>query len=309
MIYQAKVLNKTYRQVGESLNVDPSTVCRVVALFDETGGVSKLKCPENPGTRKLTEIDKLIILELILEKPGIYLHEVKRQLVEDTGTEVHTSTICRFLHESGFTRQKMIIAAKQRSDLLRAEYLLDVSIYKGHPELFVFVDETGADRRDAMRKFAYSLRGKPATASKLMVRGHRVSAIVGISCSGILDFHTTLTTVDAEKFKHYVEDALVLYLQPFNGVNAHSIVVLDNASIHHVEEVVDTIQHTGALVQFLPPYSPDMNPIEHTFAQLKSVLKANEETWEGLNIETMVTAALNTITAAECQAWISHCGY
>ncbi len=89
MIYQAKVLNKTYHQVGESLNVDPSTVCRVVALFDETGGVSKLKYPENPGTRKLTEIDKLIILELIVEKPGIYLHEVKRQLVEDTGTEKH----------------------------------------------------------------------------------------------------------------------------------------------------------------------------------------------------------------------------
>ncbi len=186
---------------------------------------------------------------------------------------------------------------------MRAEYLLDVSIYKGHPELFVFVDETGADRRDAMRKFAYSLRGKPATASKLMVRGHRVSAIVGISCSG---FHTTVTTVDAEKLKLYVEDALVPYLQPFNGVNAHSIVVLDNASIHHAEEVVDTIQRTGALVQFLPPYSPDMNPIEHTF---KSVLKANEETWEDLDIETMVTAALNTITAAECQAWISHCGY
>ncbi len=203
----------------------------------------------------------------------------------------------------------MIIAAKQRSDVLRAEYLLDVSIYKGHPELFVFVDETGADRRDAMRKFAYSLRGKPATARKLMVRGHRVSAVVGISCSGILDFHTTLTTVDAEKFKHYVEDALVPFLQPFNGVNAHSVVVLDNASIHHVEDVVDTIQRTGALVQFLPPYSPDMNPIEHTFAQLKSVLKANEDNWEDLETETMVIAALNTITAAECQSWISHCGY
>lgn len=53
-----------------------------------------------------------------------------------------------------------------------------MSIYKGHPELFVFIDETGADRRDSMRKFAYSLKGKPAVASKLMIRGQRVSAIV-----------------------------------------------------------------------------------------------------------------------------------
>ncbi len=50
---------------------------------------------------------------------------------------------------------------------------------------------------------------------------------MGVSYSGILDFHTTLMTVDADKFEQLVEDALVPYLQPFNGVNAHSVVVLD----------------------------------------------------------------------------------
>ncbi len=137
--------------------MDPSTVCRTVSLFDVTGGVIKLNYPENPGTLKF--------------EPGIYLREVIRQLVEDTGTEVHTSTVGRFLHESGFIHQGVIIADKQRN---KAEYVLDVSIYKGHPELFVFVDEIGADRRDGIRKFAYCMRGKPATAGKLMVRGHRV---------------------------------------------------------------------------------------------------------------------------------------
>ena len=150
MVYQARVVGKTYREIGECLNVDASTVCRTVTLFDETGGVTKQKYPQNPGTRKLTEVDKLLVLELVLDKPGIYLHEVKRQLVEETGTGVDICTICRFLHISGFTCQKMIITAKQRSDVLRTEYLLDMSIYKGHPELFVFVDETGTDRRDSM---------------------------------------------------------------------------------------------------------------------------------------------------------------
>ena len=65
-----------------------------------------------------------------------------------------------------------------------------------------------------------------------MVRGHRVSAIVSMSSSGIVDFHTTTSSVNADKFKHFVEDALVPHLQPFNGINAHSVVVLDNASIH-----------------------------------------------------------------------------
>ena len=309
MIYRVMMLHESYRAVGVHLNVDSSTVWRTVSLFKETGNVCKRNYPANSGTQKLTEIDKLIILEAVLDRPGIYLHEVKDKLLEETGTEVNSSTVCRFLHQSGFSRQKMILNAKQRSDFLRAKYLLDVSIYKNSPELLVFIDETGADRRDSMRKFAYSLRGKPAVVNKLMVRGHRVSAIVGMSWSGILDFHITVSTVNADKFHHYVEDALSPYLQAFNGTNANSVVILDNASIHHNEEVLDSIQDTGALVQFLPPYSPDMNPIEHAFAQVKSVLKANEDTWKDLDIETIVTAALNTITPMDCRAWISHCGY
>jgi len=72
---------------------------------------------------------------------------------------------------------------------------------------------------------------------------------------------------------------------------------------------VDTIQQTGALVQFLPPYIPDLNAIEESFSKVKSVLKANEDARKDLDIETAVLAAFNTITPADCQAWIAHCGY
>ena len=167
---------------------------RTNTLFKCTGGVDKKKYPPNKGTQKLTEIDKFLCLELVIDKPGIYLTEIRQELVEQTGTDVNESTICRFLHASGFTRQRMITTATQRSDQLRCEYLSDMSIYQGHPELFVFVDETGTDRRDIMRKFAYSIRGKPATVSKLMVRGQRVSDVVGISNDGVLDFITSKST-------------------------------------------------------------------------------------------------------------------
>lgn len=309
MVYQVQGLKKSYREVGECLNVDPSTVYRINALFESTGEVSKKKYPKNKGTMKLTDIDKLICLELAIDYPGIYLTEIRQQLIDHTGTDVNESTICRFMNASGFTRQKMVTMAIQRSDLLRCEYLSDMSLYQGHPELFVFVDETGADRRDTLRKFAYSIRGKPATVSKLMVRGQRVSAILGMSCDGILDFTTTTGTTTSQIFQHYVQTALVPYLQPFNGVNARSIVVLDNASIHHVQSVVSAIQSTGALVQFLPPYSPDFNPIELAFAKTKSVLKANENVWQNFDVETAVLAALNTITREDCEGWITHCGY
>ena len=57
----------------------------------------------------------------------------------------------------------------------------------------------------------------------------------------------------------------------FNGVNPHSIVILDNASIHHVQGIVEMINEVGALVLFLPPYSPDFNPIEEAFSKLKAL--------------------------------------
>ena len=80
IVYQMKC--KTCREVGENLNIDASTVCRIISLFDSTGGVSKKKYKENLGLKKLIEIDKLICLEAVLENPGIYLAEIVLKLEE-----------------------------------------------------------------------------------------------------------------------------------------------------------------------------------------------------------------------------------
>ena len=210
MVYQNKFLGQNYRQIAECLNVDPSTVCRIIQLFDETGTVKKRDYPQNFGTKKLGDIEKLLILQIFIEKPGIYLEEIAGKLQEETGTEVSKTTICRFLHKSSFTRQKMVIAARQRCDFLRSKYLLEISVYSGHPEFCIFIDETGADRRDSMRKFAYSLRRKPAMVTKLLERGQRVSAIVGMSHNGIIDFNTTLSTVNSDSFLKFVQNCLTL---------------------------------------------------------------------------------------------------
>ena len=64
---------------------------------------------------------------------------------------------------------------------------------------------------------------------------------------------------------------------PFDGANPHSIVILDNASVHHVDGIADMIQEVGALVMYLPPpYSPDYNPRKELFSKLKSIIKSHE---------------------------------
>ncbi len=89
--------------------------------------------------------------------------------------DVNQSTIYRFLRNSGFTYQKLMIVAKQRDEFCRPLYISDMSLYS--PDMLVFLDETGADRRNSIRKFGYSMRGKALVSHKLLVRGERVSVI------------------------------------------------------------------------------------------------------------------------------------
>ena len=65
----------------------------------------------------------------------------------------------RFLHKNGFTKQKLQLCALQRSEVLRQQFIVDVSVYT--PDMLVFIDETGTDRRNTVRNYGYSLRGKP----------------------------------------------------------------------------------------------------------------------------------------------------
>ena len=62
------------------------------------------------------------------------------------------------------------------------------------------------------------------------------------------------------------------------------------------------VRNTGCLVYFLPPYSPDLNPIEYLFSKVKSVLKANDQAWSDYTVQTAVTIAVNCITEEDCQA-------
>ena len=98
--------------------------------------------------------------------------------------EVSVSAICKCLHKIGFTHQRPYCVALQQDQLLREKFAVDVSLYT--PDMFVFIDKTGADRRDSLRKYGYNLRGKPATKKSLLVRGQRVLAIACMSMDGIL---------------------------------------------------------------------------------------------------------------------------
>ena len=260
MVWQREALGYTYKQISENLGVDCSTVQRTIALFSATGSVQKRAYPKDKASRKLTPIAQMFVLNLVLEKPGIYLHEVQRELEESLLLDISLSTLCTFLHKSGFTHKKLRTVALQQDHILREQFSTEVSVY--NTEMFVFVDETGSDARNKLRNRGHSIRGKPAKNHTFLVRGEHISAIACMSSAGLINVKTFQGTANGEVFYQFVQTHLLPHLMPYNGINPHSVVVLDNCSIHNVAEVVASSHDVGALVLFLPPYSPDLNPIE-----------------------------------------------
>ena len=306
MVYQHEALNMSCTTVAANLCVDQSTVSIIVSLFRRTGNVSKKQYDATNLARKLTDTVQLVLIQVILDYPGIKLHEIQHEIEYLTGSYLEISTICQFLHKNGFSRQKMRQVALQRSESLRASFASELSVYQA--DMFVFIDETGADRRAAMRRYAYSFRGKPATAHRWLVRGERLSTIAMMSTAGVLDCKVVTGSVNGDVFYDFVQGCLLPHLMPFNGINPHSVVVLDKCSIHHVAGIMSMVEDVGALVMFLPPYSPDYNPIEELFSKVKNTIKQYETDLEmqEMDLEEIVLAAFSSITEDDCYSWIEH---
>ena len=99
-------------------------------------------------------------------------------------------------------------------------------------------------------------------------------------------------------------------MRPFDGINHASIVVMDNLSVHHVPQVTNLFQQAGILMLYLPPYSPDLNPIEEAFSYVKYYLKRHDQLLQSIPDPTIVIKhAFMSITSTLCKSWIRHSGY
>ena len=107
--------------------------------------------------------------------------------------------------------------------------------------------------------------------------------------------------VNGTIFLQFIQRCLLNIIKPFNGSNSKSVVVLDNASIHHLSSVIDLITAAGALVRFLPPYSPDLNPIEEAFSKVKASIRDNQLAYQSTkNPRLIIASAFTSITKDNC---------
>lgn len=132
-------------------------------------------------------------------------------------------------------------------------------------------------------------------------KGENVTLIGGMSDEGLIAVMTFEGSLNTNSFMVFIEQILL----PQLWVGA--IVVMDNLSVHYAKIATNLIESVGAKVKFLPPYSPDLSPIELCWSKLKEILRsAKARTMEALN--EAITNAINAITDEDALNWFHHCG-
>jgi transposase len=192
------------------------------------------------------------------------------------------------------------VGASERDEFLRAAWraLVAQGIYA---ERLVFVDEMGSNISLAP-VYAWSKRGERAFVSVPRNWGKNVTLLASMSLEGMGPCLAVEGSTTRGVFEAYLEHVLAPTLR------AGQVVVMDNLTAHKGERVRELIEGRGCELLYLPPYSPDFNPIEEAFAKLKALLRKAEARSREVLLEAM-GRALEMLTARDARSFFEHRGY
>jgi transposase len=165
-------------------------------------------------------------------------------------------------------KKKTDHASERDSDDVQAQRRLhQEKISALDAEECIFLDETGVNIAMA-RHYARSPQGERVHTSKPINKGQNITVLGALSLEGIMAAMTVEGSTDAQVFLTYVKTIVVPALRP------GQVVFMDNLSAHQVDGVQEAIESVGARLEYLPPYSPDLSPIEACWSKFKSILRA-----------------------------------
>ncbi len=163
-----------------------------------------------------------------------------------------------------------------------------------------FIDESGINLA-MTRLYGRAPRGERVLGSAPQNYGPNVTLLGALSCTGLEAVMTIEGATDSDVFRAYVCEVLCPTLRKGD------IVIADNLSAHKAAGVQEAIAATGARLLYLPPYSPDLNPIEPCWSKIKAFLRAAQARPREA-LDTAVASVLATVTASDAKAWFAHSG-
>lgn len=285
------------KDLAAKYSVSRSWVDRIKQRRRETGEVAPRKQTKFRG-RTLTAEQEERLVVLITARPDATLAELREAL----STAAALSTIWRAIDRRALTVKKTVHADEQRRADVAAhrrkwqtwQPLRDVRQY-------IFLDECGVTT-DLLRRYGRSPRGTRLHDHTPCSHWQTHTIVAGLRLDGLSAAAVFDGPLDSSMFQAYVDQVLVPTLRPGD------VVVLDNLAVHKQPDIQRAIETAGAHLRFLPPYSPDFNPIDQAFAKLKAFLRAaRPRSFD--QVCDLVATALRLFSPTECANYIRHSGY
>jgi transposase len=242
------------------------------------------------------------ILERIAQQPDLPLRALLAEL-HDRGIKVSYFAVWNIVDRAGLSVKKKTLHASEqdRPNVAHRRVQWRQRQDKVDAKRLVFIDETW------VKTNMTPIRGRCPVGERLVAKvphGHRktLTFVAALRCDGIGAPCLLNQPINAVSFRTYVEQFLVPTLRPGD------VVVMDNLSSHKGKAIRKAIRAAGAKLIYLPPYSPDLNPIEQVFAKLKTLLrKANARTVEA--VTEAIGKLLDAYTVQECVNYFVNSGY
>lgn len=181
----------------------------------------------------------------------------------------------------------------------RADYISGMENI--NPEDIIVLDESGSDLKQAS-DYARTEGGQRIKAPKPHNPGEKFSIIAAISITSIVAATYVSTAVNGAIFETFIEKFLLRKLRPGN------FVVMDNICFHKQEIIRDLVESVGAKVVFLPPYSPDLSPIEKMWSKIKQIIKTKKPRTKP-EFHDAFFSALTSVSEDDLEGWYEECGY
>jgi transposase len=279
------------RQIAHRFLVSLSFVVRLLQTYRRTGSIQPQ--PHRGGNpAKLDPEDLERLRELVRNQPDATLEELRQRL----GVACSTMAICRALKKLGLPRKKKVPRAQDqdRPDVQQRRQEFCAELAGVDPHRLVFVDECGANT--AMTR----THGRAPVGQRVYANtpGHwdSITLTCGLRLSGVTAALAFPGATNTGVFETYVEEVLVPELKPGD------VVIWDNLKPHQSEEAVEAVEAAGAEVVPLPPWSPDLTPIEEMVSKVKGSLRsAAARTKE--TVYAAFGSALHDVTLDDIAGW------
>lgn len=293
---------KSIKDISLELNIKYCTAGSIIRRYKKTNLISvcKNRCPKQ---KKVTTEAKHLILRKLDEDASITLRKLKESLENELNICVSLPTIERelnILHYS-FKRLQLVPEARNTEANIQKRFEYANLFLSLNEQSVIFMDEMGVNCSLRMG-YGRSVVGTPARKNVRALRSRNYSVSAAINRDGVLFFKTINQPYNGERYELFLNELFEI-LRSRGIKNAN--IVLDNCSIHKVKAVMETIKQHGHHVLFLPPYSPQLNPIEELFSKWKNGIKsANVQ-----NIDELYSAISRSheeITVEDCAGYFSH---